>query len=163
MKTATMTVKNLKSFEAYAKRLTIAEIARCHEKAVKMNQFYNYAVARVELAEYIEMIESAHFLNSVRSFTNKERNALRRDVNSNKRMSTFCKSLKVESQAFRIDEALTDFHSMHELLALDQLQDCKESRIKSHISFLQHEFKHCCKLQIEDDTKRVKRFRFVTI
>jgi hypothetical protein len=87
--------------------------------------------------------------------TNKERNAKKRSDNSNRTMSTFCKSLKTSSQAYRIDEALCDFHTMKELLALETLSDCTESRIKSHISFLQHNFVHACKIVSKTVDKKV--------
>jgi len=93
--------------------------------------------------------------------TRKEFNAAKRTLNTNKALSTFCKSAKVHCQAFRIDEALTQFHSMKELLALETLDDCKEARIKSHISFLQHEFKHSCKIVFNEDNK--KQFKFILL
>jgi uncharacterized protein YjaZ len=94
--------------------------------------------------------------------SNKERNAYKRTQNTLKSLSTFCKSQKVSSQAFRIDEALTQFHTMKELLALKELDDCKESRVKSHISFLIHEFKHVCRyVSYIEDRKTFFKFELI--
>jgi hypothetical protein len=100
------------------------------------------------------------------SLTAKERNADKRSA-TQKKLSTFCKSAKETSQAFRIDEALKEYHTMKELQLLDTLDDCKESRIKSHVSFLIHNFKHTCKLVIHNEDvnkmQHLQRFKFELI
>ena len=124
---------------------------------------YDYYVNVIVHSEALTMHEAFKVKALFDAMSNKERNAEKRAQNTLKTLSTFCKSAKIDCQAFRIDEALTDYHTMTELLNLSELKDCKESRIKSHISFLQHNFRHVCKYVIEDDSKRVKRFKFELI
>jgi hypothetical protein len=139
---ATMTEKQL---DNYAFILSSAYIAECH-------------------AEMITELE-VRLLNSL---TNKERNHFKRLASATEKFkSVFCSSLKATCQAARIDDAFTEFHTMTELLALETLDDCKESRVKSHRSFLKNEFKHVCKEVIHaDDTNKLehhKRFKFELI
>lgn len=137
----------------------VSDVELAHEQAIE----HAYSLTRivdVELA-HVQALEIERF----RAFTNKERNAFKRitETKVDKRKSTFCASTKTKSQAFRIDEALTEFHSMRELIHHETLQDCREARIKSHISFLQHEFRHSCKLVFENENERIKRFKFVLL
>lgn len=106
--------------------------------------------------------EEALFMNSLLALTNKEKNAKKRADNTLSKLSTFCKSAKQTSQAFRIDEALKEAHTMKELLSLKELSDCKESRVKSHISFLRHNFSHVCKY-VTETKERKEYFRFELI
>jgi hypothetical protein len=152
---------------ATVKTVSAKQLAQAHNQAIAENAIYNAHVQAIaENAIYNAHTEALQIQIDMylAQFSNKERNAHKRANNSNRTMSTFCKSLKTTSQAFKIDEALTEFHTMKELLKLDTLVDanCSESRIKSHISFLQHNFKHVCKYVTETKDKKVF-FRFELI
>jgi hypothetical protein len=120
-----------------------------HVEALAMNDMYNMHVEALELNKLIMFDKLTH----------KEKNAVKRQLNTLKVMSSFCKSTKVDCQAFRIDESLTEFHTMKELLK--ELSDMREARIKSHISFLETNFVHTCKKEYDTTDKR--KFRFVAL
>jgi hypothetical protein len=88
--------------------------------------------------------------------TNKERNMMKRAAREHKAISQLTKSTKPASQAFRIDQALSDFHTLEELQALPSLGDCGKARIKSHIKFLERNFSHTLKKEVVDN-----KFRFI--
>lgn len=146
---------------------TVKQIAKLNKSRINdVDEAYEYCINEVLHVEAIEKNEEFTLIAFKASLTAKERNAEKR-MSTQKQLSTFCKSAKTTSQAFRIDEALTSFNTMKQLQLLDTLDDCKESRIKSHVSFLIHNFKHVCKLVIhnEDVNKmsHLQRFRFELI
>lgn len=136
---------NMKKLDAEMLKLRIES---AHVEAIKMNKQFD--IDRINKAHVEALIED--YERRAQRFTNKERNAVKRMSNTLKTVSTFCKSTKIDSQAFRIDEALTQFHTMRELLKL--LSDMREARIKSHISFLKTNFSHTCKFVTEKRDKK---------
>lgn len=107
---------------------------------------------------HCEAIKENNVYENRKSFSNKEKNAEKRALNKECKLSMFCKSMKKESQAFRLDVALSSFHTMRELQSI--LSDCTEAKIKSHISFLKHRFSHVCSYEEKKEDRKVY-FRFV--
>jgi len=94
--------------------------------------------------------------NSV-SWSKREINAIKKD-DGKKRLSPFAKCAKADTQAYRIDCALQEFHTMQELEKLDSLHDCSRARIQSHVNYLQKHYSNSVKLVQEG-----RKFKFVTI
>lgn len=160
---------NAKTIEASVNvsKKALQTMNKLHVEALKENELYNQFIEAFQMnviynAHVEALNEQSERVNAL--LTNKERNASKRQLQSERVMSTFCKSLKTSSQAFRIDEAFKTFHSMKELTTL--LDDCSESRIKSHRSFLQTLFSHTCKyveeVRLVDSVKKTY-FKFELI
>lgn len=130
-----------------------------HEESKRNMSMLRDAYAMNDMFDlHIEAIKEDNVYENRKRFTNKEKNAEKRARNLQVRLSTFCKSQKVSSQAFRIDEALKDFHTMRELQTI--LSDCRVERIKSHISFLKSLFADVCYYEEKFEDKKLY-FRFV--
>jgi hypothetical protein len=95
----------------------------------------------------------------IKSYTNKERNALKRVVaHAGKDVSPLTYSSNVGTQAYRLDLALSEWHTLQELNDLPMLSDCTPGRINSHISHLGKHFKNTLRKEVNG-----MKFRFVRI
>ncbi len=91
-------------------------------------------------------------------FTHKEACAAKRAEKVERKTSLLTKSQKPSSQAFRIDEALLEWHSWSELVKLSVLDDCSEARIRKHVYHIETEFRHTVRKEVDG-----KKFRFSLI
>lgn len=95
----------------------------------------------------------------IKTFSNKERNAIKRYVAQiGKDVSPLTFSKNIGSQAYRIDFALSEWHTMNDLIHLPMLEDCTPARINSHINFLGKNFANTVRKEVDG-----KKFRFVRI
>ena len=90
--------------------------------------------------------------------THKESCAAKRAEKVERKTSLLTKSQKPSSQAFRIDEALLEWHSWNELIKLEMLDDCSEARIRKHVYHIETEFRNTVRKEVDG-----KKFRFVPI
>jgi hypothetical protein len=88
--------------------------------------------------------------------TKKERNANKRRVVET--ATVFSASTNVNAQCYRIEIALNEFHTFQELLQLDTLKDVTKYRLRSHLNFLDNQFCHVCKKEVNGAA-----FRYVLI
>lgn len=67
--------------------------------------------------------------------------------------SLFCRLLESTKQNYRIDIALSEFHTMRELM---QLTDCSEARIKSHMKYVDKNCLHTSRVINHANNKQFK-------
>lgn len=112
--------------------LTKKQITALHARALVINQKFDAAMI-------------------LKRLTNWERNAIKRTAET---MSPFNRNTKPETQSFKIDCALAEFHSV---VGLAMLLGYPEARIRSHIKHLETNFSHLCKK--ETDGRKVRFIR----
>jgi len=119
-------------------------------------------VAQADIEQYACAVYEVQAAVITAVLSNREINAEKRKCNKISSLSIFASCANAESQAFQIDNALSEYRTMKELTDMLNLS---EARIRSHVNYLKKHYSNTCTFEIHsaDESLHVarKRFRFV--
>lgn len=139
-----------------AKKITT--VLSAHKSFIKMMDMFDKCRPAPFVVTVSDIFQPTIYRLKDKTFSAREYNAAKRIVAGKAVTSPFAKVTKQSAQSFRIDVALSEFHTELELTKLPSLSDCSLARIRSHVAYLKKHYSNFCKIE-----QNGKKFRFVTV
>lgn len=130
------------------KPVSAATISKHHTEALTIH------------AMYLLHVEALAMDASMR-LSHREVCARKREVNMERALSPFAGCAIPTTQSYRIDAALTEFHTMLGLTKLPHLDDCNEARVRSHVRYLEKHYSKTCRKVVNPENPREFKFELL--